>query len=566
MEIKTFTAPLLKWWWLIMLAAVLAGASSYYAVRDDPAIYQTKATLMAGRPFDDPNPNSSQFYLSQQLASSYAEIARREPIRLATQEALGLNFLPAYNVSVPNQTQLIEIAVSDTDAARAQAVANELAHQMVLLSPGGQDADQEGKSAFIEGQLNDLAKQIEETQLEIAQLQDDLGEMFSAREIADTQGQITALQNKLSTLQSNYAGFLANSNQEATNVLKIVESAAMPRQPVGSSNLVTIVVSVSLAIVLAAGAAYVLEYLDDSISSEEDIRLVVNLPVLASLEKNGGLESDPTLTLNAPRSPLAESFRDLRTRVRFLSLNEPQGSLLITSANPSEGKSFTSANLAIVMAQAGYKTVLVDADLRRPKQHDIFDASNEVGLSNLIMEGNAPIRGDETGTAAPLGDLIDQVVQSTQQGGLGILTAGTLPPNPSELIGSTGMIAVMEALKERYDYIVVDSSPCLAVTDVLLLSVLTDSVILVARAGQTGSKSLKKAVARLREVDAAIAGVVLNGDAKTSRYGYPYTYSEAESPDDAQNEVTDSFGNRLRRWFGRSAAKAKTEHSQFRTE
>jgi capsular polysaccharide biosynthesis protein len=167
MELRTFLAPMLKWWWLIVIAAVLAGVSSYLSVRNEPDIYQARASLMIGRPFDNPNPDGSQFFLEQQLASTYAEIARRDPIRLASMNALGLDYIPEYEVSVPAQTQLLEIMVTDPNPGQAQALANEIANQLVLLSPGSQDADQQEMRAFVDGQLANLAKQIAETQEEI---------------------------------------------------------------------------------------------------------------------------------------------------------------------------------------------------------------------------------------------------------------------------------------------------------------------------------------------------------------------------------------------------------------
>jgi capsular exopolysaccharide synthesis family protein len=553
MEIRTFVAPLLKWWWLILLAAALAGVSSYYTVRNEPEIYQARSTLMAGRPFDNPNPEGNQFYLSQQLASTYAEIAKREPVRRATEAALGLERLPDYDVGVPAQAQLIEITVTDTNPERAQAVANELANQLVLLSPGSLAPDKQEMAAFVDKQLTDLAEQIERTQDEILLLEGQLGELFSAREIAATQDQIAALQNKLSVLQTNYTSFLANSQEEAINVLTIIEPAPLPRRAIGPNKPLIIAMSMALGIVVAAGAAYALEYIDDSIESEEDIRQAVGLPTLSSLEKNGDFDTHPVWTIKSPRSPLAEAFRDLRTRVLFLSLNKPYGTILITSANANAGKSFTSSNLAVVMAQAGYRTVLVDADLRRPRQHEIFNLSNNVGLSNLIMEGNIVDQRRIDQDPKPLAEVVEHVVQETSQGGLYVLTSGTIPPNPSELIGSTGMISVIEALREEFDFIVLDSSP-LVVTDSLLLATLSDSVILVSSAKDTRGKNLKKATARLKEVDANLIGVVLNRVPRSVRgaYNYYQSYGLDESLSKGKEGQEESRGNGFRKripWF-----------------
>jgi capsular exopolysaccharide synthesis family protein len=526
MEIKTFIAPLLKWWWLIVLAAALAGVSSYYTVRNEPEIYQARSTLMTGRPFDNPNPDGNQFYLSQQLAATYAEIAKREPVRQATQAALGLDYLPKYDVEVPDQAQLIEITVIDTNPEQAQSVANELANQLVLLSPGSSGPEKQEMAAFVNKQLADLAAQIEQTQEEITVLEGQLGELFSAREIAAMQDQISALQEKLSVLQTNYTGFLANSQQEATNVLTIVESASLPGEPIGSNKPLIIALSVVLGFLLAAAAAYAMEFIDDSIESEDDIRQAVGQPTLITLEKSGTFDASHVWTMKSPRSPLAEAFRDLRTRVLFLNMNKPYGTLLITSANASAGKSFTSSNLAVVMAQAGYRTVLVDADLRRPRQHEVFRLNNRIGLSNLIMEANVADSRKKDAALEQLDELLDKVVQETTQGGLFVIPAGTIPPNPSELIGSNGMIAVIDNLKEKFDYIILDSSP-LVVTDSLLLATLADSVIMVCSAKQTRGKTLKKSVARLKDVNANLIGIVLNRVPRSPGSAYRY-YQELE--------------------------------------
>jgi len=567
MEIKRYLSPLLKWWWLILISAALAGVSGYLAMRNEPDVYQAKATLMTGRPFDSLNPEGSQLYLSQQLASGYAQIAQRGPVRSATQEALGLDFLPEYSVAVPAQTNLLEITVTDTSPVRAQAVANELARQLILLSPG-QDIDNQGREAFINKQLSDLELQIEETQDEIALLQGQLGDMFSAREIADSQTEISALQTKLTTLQSNYTSFLTNSQQQATNVLSVVESASLPERPIGPNRTLSILLSVALGTALAVGAAYVLEYIDDSIKSEDDIRYAVGLPVLAALEKNGDTDDYPALTMKAPRSPNSESFRELRTRILFLSSKRSNGSFLVTSASPGEGKSFTAANLAIVIAQAGYRTMLVDADLRRPKQHEIFQLNNKLGLSNLILEANTSFRPDSSSERQPLGDLLESLIQDTQQGGLRVLTAGTIPPNPAELIGSNGMGAAMEALRKKFDYIVMDSSPGLVVTDALLLGSLADSVIVVSAAKQTRGKNLKNFVTKLREVDANIIGVVLNLVPKITAGGYTYysSYIEANGEFESGNGETTTVPDKIRRKFLRLSNGNGSNHGEVHSE
>ena len=227
MELKDYLRPLRKWWWLLLLSTLIAAVFSFLAVSRQPPIYQTRVTLMVGRAIDNPNPTGSDFWLTQQLANTYADIAKRDPVRQATMDALGLTWLPEYTVRVVPNTQLIEIAVTDTDPVRAQAVANELANQLIQQSPTSGGPEQQQRQAFIEQQLNELEKGIEETKAQIDSKQEELANMFSARQIADAKNQIQALQDKLNTLQANYASLLANTEKGAINTLTIIEPAAL---------------------------------------------------------------------------------------------------------------------------------------------------------------------------------------------------------------------------------------------------------------------------------------------------------------------------------------------------
>lgn len=516
MELKTYINPLIKWWWLIVLATTLAGISSYLAVRQQPPTYQARTTLMIGRTIDDPNPTNTQFFLSQQLAQTYVDIARREPIRNATREALGLSWLPNYSVNALPNTQLIEIMVVDTNPERSYVVAKELANQLIRLSPSGLQQEEQERQAFINQQLNNLQTQIEETQAEIEAQQKALGELFSASQIAEAQTQIAALDAKQNTLRANYAALLANTQQGAINALTIIENATIPTLPINSNKATTILTAAAIGFVLAAGAAYLLEYLDDSVKTPSDVKQVSDLPTLAGIASiKLEDEYDKLITQKQPRSPISEAYRILRTSIQFSSVDKPRRKLLVTSSSPAEGKSVTAANLATVIAQAGYNVLLVDADLRRPMQHNLFDLSPMPGLTTLLLESNII---DNT-YHIPLP--VDKFIQRTSVANLHLLASGVIPPNPSELLGSVRMKAALDVLSAGYDFIIIDSPPVLALADSIVLSTQIDGVILVAQAKKTKRKQLKMTVDRLREVDAHIIGVTLN---RVSSKGDEYTY------------------------------------------
>jgi len=206
--------------------------------------------------------------------------------------------------------------------------------------------------------------------------------------------------------------------------------------------------------------------------------------------------TDHLITLADPQSPVAESFRTLRTNLIFSSLDHPLTTLLVTSAAPIEGKSLTVANLAVTMAQGGRKTILVDCDLRRPRQHEIFGVPSDPGLTTMIL--------DET-QEPPL------VAGGVQD--LWLLPAGPLPPNPADLLGSRRMEAVIATLKSRADIVLFDAPPVIAVTDAALLASKLDGALLVVSAGQTKRDHAQRAKELLEKINVRVVGAVLTNAA-----------------------------------------------------
>ena len=212
-------------------------------------------------------------------------------------------------------------------------------------------------------------------------------------------------------------------------------------------------------------------------------------------------EQPDVILLTEPRSPAAEAYRTLRTNIQFASLEKPVRRLLLTSSGPDEGKSTTAANLAVAMAQAEMAVLLVDADLRRPSQHEIFRLDNVHGLSSLFL-GKTPGLGPSAHMEPPL--------QATAVPGLSVLTSGPLPPNPAELLGSGRMDSVLDELTRRADIVLVDTPPVVAVTDAAVLSAKVDGCLLVVGAGIVKRDLVRRARAQLEAVHANVLGVVVN--------------------------------------------------------
>lgn len=225
------------------------------------------------------------------------------------------------------------------------------------------------------------------------------------------------------------------------------------------------------------------------------------------------LEENTIITHTDPKSPVSEAYRVLRTNIQYSSVDKPLKTIVVTSAGPMEGKTTTIANLAVTFAQAGSKVLLIDTDLRKPKVHKVFTLLNSRGLTNLLTSKDgfvSFIRHD--------------VVEN-----LDILTSGTIPPNPSEVLNSNSMRDFLEKVKAEYDIILLDSPPVGSVTDASIISTYVDGTILVAKSGKVEIDAVKRAKETLEKVNANIIGVVLNNlDKKTlgNNYYYQYYYSE----------------------------------------
>jgi non-specific protein-tyrosine kinase len=223
-----------------------------------------------------------------------------------------------------------------------------------------------------------------------------------------------------------------------------------------------------------------------------------------AMNQTNGYVDSPLIALRDPRSPAAEAYRTLRTNIQFSSLDRPLHTLLATSTAPDEGKSTTLANLAVTIAQAEQRVILVDCDLRRPSLHTLFGLSNDVGLTTMILaHDDAPPPLQETGVP-----------------GLSLLASGPLPPRPADILGSRRMEAVIQRLRGMADMVLFDTPPVIAVTDAAVLATRVDGVLLVIEAGRTRRDRARRAREILEKVKANIIGVVLNGARFDGEYGY----------------------------------------------
>jgi capsular exopolysaccharide synthesis family protein len=474
---------------------------------------------MVGSSLLEPNPNSSDLNLASQLASAYVDIVQRSTVRTATQEALGLTWLPYYTARLVPNTQLIEVSVVDTDPTRAQAVATELVQQLLRMGPGAEGEAEH--QTFIEQQLTQLEAGIVETTAEIERINNELTGMFSARQIQAAREQITALEGKLATLQANYASLIANSNRGATNTIHIFEPANVPEVPMARDLVQNVLVAAVLGFVLAAAAAYLMYYLDNTIQREDDVQTYLAVPTLGLVPTRKGT-GDDLLRLGADTAVsniMGEAYSGLRLNLQAALAGVAPKTLLIGSPMIGDGKTSVVVQLAVDYAQAGYRVLLVDTDLRRPSLHRLFNLRNQSGLSTLLLaEEHDP----------------DGLIQQTPLKGLSVLTSGPLPYNPAHLFSRKDMKMLLARLAETFDLVLLDTPPLTATVDASILATQVDAVLLVIAAGRTKRALSQRVIESLRHLGANVLGVVLNGvpmsqTAYHAHYGYALPRTESSN-------------------------------------
>lgn len=515
MDLKDYVRPLLRWWWVLLAASIVAGVSTFFYTRQQLPVFQSRTTLVIGSSVYQSNPSSNDLYLGQSLARFYADLAQRKPTREATMEALGLTWLPSYVVQPLPNSQLIEIVVNDTNPLRAQVVANELVNQLIRMSPAG--PEEQEHQAFINEQLYGLEASIRETQDEIVQKQAELNDMVSARQITEAENDIRALQGKMTTLQTNYANLVANSQRGASNRLTVIEPANLPTTPIGPNQMMMVLLSAAVGFVLAAGAAYLLEYIDDTIKSSSEVSKVLQQPVIGYIgeaEKNRKDKSPGVYINQHPRSLVAEAFRYLRTNIEIAEGDTPAKVILVTSPGMGDGKTFAAANLAAVLAQGGKKVVLIDTDLRKPSLHSYLGMDNSQGLTDLF-EGRLDLQ---------------HAVQAWDEEKVFVVTSGDLPLNPAEQLSSKKMERVLESFRQTADVVILDGPP-LIVVDATILAKRADGVLVIARHAHTRRDELKTAVDQLQRAGVRILGGILNriphsADNYYSRYSQYYKFED----------------------------------------
>jgi non-specific protein-tyrosine kinase len=451
-----------RWAWLIILCTLLAALVAGTITWRLPKIYEAKVAVLV-RPAQPltVTPGAAALTIDQ-ILRTYARLMTERPMLDQVIGDRGLQTDPVtlsrqISVTSDPNTAILDVAVRDADPGSARDTANTLVDDFIAKIKGIQKAEASAPTA------------------------------------------------------------------NSADNLVVWTRAVQPDKPISPRPLLNISLALLAGLVVGIGLAFLLDYMDQSVRSDEVLRERVGLSPLAHIafvaakrDRRGEL-----LTLGAGDSPVVEAYKSLRTNLLFSSVDKEVKTIVITSAAPNEGKSRTAANLAIVLAQAGHPTLLVDADFRRPSLHRMFGRVRNIGLSNLMLQDmpeSALFTADEE-----VKDLV-------------VLGSGPTPPNPSELLGSAQMQSLLSRFRTGFSYVVIDTPPVNAVTDASVLAANTDAVILVVDTNKATYTSVQHAKQALERVGGRVLGSVMNkmraagGSYYYSAYDYSYGSPNGKKP------------------------------------
>src|SRR5438445_1053636 len=451
MELISYWRVIRRWAWLIILCPFVAALVAGVASVELPKVYEAKVALLV-RPAQPLSGDPSVAALTaDQILRTYARWMTKPPILQKV--------ISDQNLQTDSVALLRQITVTPEP-------------NTTILDVAVRDGDSKGAMNIANTLVNDFIAQVKDTQ-------------------------------QTETAASSKDNFV------------VVSPAVEPTQPVFPKPLLNIVLGLFIGFIVGLGLAFLLDYLDQSVRSDEILRERAGLVPLghiaytpAKQERRGEL-----VTLGGD-SPVVEAYKALRTNLLFSSVDKELKTIVVTSAVANDGKSRTAANLGIVLAQAGHRTLLVDADFRRPSQHRIFGRVRNIGLSNLFVQ--------DMSDASLF--IVDEQVKD-----LVVLASGPTPPNPSELLGSAQMKALLARFRQGFDYIVMDTPPVNAVTDASVLAASSDAVILVVETNKATYTGVLHAKQALERVGARVLGSVMNKMRPVGGSSYYYEYGYGSS-------------------------------------
>ncbi|MDZ4063471.1 MAG: polysaccharide biosynthesis tyrosine autokinase [Coriobacteriia bacterium] len=495
MELRDYLNVIQARKWVIIQAVVIVTVAAIVVSLVQPKTYEGEARVLVSERdtgaaiFGTVLPElSSQ---PERGLQTQVQLMQLRPLAENTVRQLGLEMsteelLKSVEVAALGQTNVVRITARAAEPQIATDIANSIAEEYVAWSRTSKRESIKAAADEVQFRLDDSREQI----LEIGRRVSSEGKSDElAAELQIATGTYTTLAEKLEQLRINEQLELGSGS--------IVSAAVVDSKPVSPEPLRNALLGLVVGAGLGLSMAFLYEYLDDTMKTAEEAERLFGAPVLGTipLEKLDKGQSRRLTIVESPGSSTAESYRVLRNSLDFINFEHKLKTLLITSAAPTEGKSTVAANLASSLAQAGKKVVLVSSDFRRPTTEGFFGVSNVIGLSDVLLGGHS----------------LKAALQRPGDESLLILTSGKMPPNPSELLGSSKMDVLLAELREWADWVIIDSPPLLAVADPAAVARWADGVLLVTKAGVSTRANGKKYVELLGNIGARIIGSVVWG-------------------------------------------------------
>jgi capsular exopolysaccharide synthesis family protein len=484
--------------WIIVLLLLVAGAAAYYDAASDTKMYRASATMMLTQPPSIGSESVQSGLSVEQLEETYQLMITSASMRERVAETLGFESIPtSISAFMVPESRSITVTTVDTDPERAALVANAVATEFQgYLDDQALQRAQVAKQG-LDTQIKALRARLGEIDAEIMDLNttENADDVMIQQRIVDLGQERTQINRMLVDLNTRSITIDTTMVGSSAQV-DLANPAVTPSQPFAPMPSAAAKRGLMAGLLLGIAVVALLEYLDNTVKPERPLETLTGAPVLASVPlarmKAG---SEQLFTMTQPNSPMAEAVRLLRTNLEFAAASGVLGSVTVTSPGSGEGKSTIAANLAVATAQAGVKTVLIDADMREPSQQWIFGVPNTGGLTTLLTHPDRDWREQASHVA----------VQN-----LLLVTTGPVPPNPSDLVSSARFEALLAQVKEDADLVVIDSPPVLAASDALSIAAHTDGVVLVCQSHATRIDALRHSVRAVRQGGIRLVGVVLN--------------------------------------------------------
>lgn len=502
-ELRKIVTVVLRWWWLLLLVTAVGAGAGYAYSKTQTPVYRATTTLLVGQSIQSTALDSRAIAAGEQLALTYANIIHLQPVMSVVTDKLGLSdswkdLADRVSTTPVENTQLLRISAEADSVEEAIAIADEIANTVIQLSPTTlQNKALDEDRSFANQRLETLRANISEGQKRIDALELQIPTTKSVSDLQKIQDDIDSLQNLISGWENNYSRLLDFSNQTSSpNFLTVVEPAQGSSSPIRPVTLVNMLALAMVAFALTAGGLVLREFMKESPDSVDTILHDLGLQSLGSVGTFKANKLPERLIIKHNLfSAVSEDYRLLRSKIQYVAARWQRRVLIVTSASSQDLQSVVTANLGIVMAQAGLRTVIIDTNLRHPRQHELFELTNDQGLAETLHAA------DEDCSA---------VLQETSVHNLRVLTAGSLPTlYPTELLSSPRMQKLLDRLSKEVDVILCESAEVVHFADTMVLSSQVDGVVLVVDGSKSERAITSQAVGDLKQAGANLIGVVI---------------------------------------------------------